>query len=406
MKPIIVIPSYWRKGPIIENDFPYDHPTNLLDPEETISKTLDSLTKINGDFDVLVIGIPTRFDIGYEVDQALTTLIASIKLPFKTYYFGYKEFKRLEEFLDRKVSQNAKEILSLSGYGNIRNLSLIVPHILDYKNVIFIDDDELIIDKDFIKKATQYIGTEIDGKNLGLVLGYYINENDTIYLNESNLSWWEFFWDKPKIMNQAFTIINGNNGNKKARLIETPFAFGGNMIIHKECWMKVPFDPFIKRGEDMDYLRNVKFFGFAAKLDRTLSIKHEPPQSQIPYKIKLQQDIFRFLYAKAKSAALNIDTSDYNPYPGFFLEQTEGKTILTEFLLQIFQNQVELLESQTIEEFYDKLLSFSFIFKEAKSYSNRHSSGYMKFQQHWEEFLTKFPLNFPFEIVSSIENLD
>ena len=51
-------------------------------------------------------------------------------------------------------------------------------------------------------------------------------------------------------MNEAFDKIIGT----EPRLKETPFAFGGNMVIHQNLFTAVPFDPKISRGEDMDFL--------------------------------------------------------------------------------------------------------------------------------------------------------
>lgn len=398
---MIVIPSYWRKGPITTMDCIYDHPTNLLNPEETISETLESLSKIKGEreFDVLVLGVPTRSEIGIEMDETILQLIKTLELPFKTFYFGHRHFTELITLLSEELPKELLDILSNSGYGNIRNLGFLIPHILDYKVVISIDDDELISDNDFVGKATEFIGTEINGKLLGLVLGYYINENDSVFLDESDVPWWEFLWNKKHQMNQAFQIINDS---KDPRLVDTPFAFGGNMVIHRDCWKRVPFDPFIKRGEDMDYLRNVKYFGFAAKLDKTLSIEHRPPVSQTSYITKLEQDITRFLYAKAKLAVMKVDAADYDPYPGYFLKETEGKVLLTELLYQIYHNQSQLFEIQNQNELFDTLQSFQFIFQEAQHFSQQHADSYFKFQKQWETLLKQLPSKFPSKIVTRI----
>ncbi len=398
-KPLIVIPSYWRKGPITAMDCIYDHPTNLLNPEETISGTLGSLSKIKEEFDVLVLGVPTRSDIGIEMDESVLKLIENLKLSFETLYFGYRHYNEFLGLLEEHVPKELLGILSNSGYGNIRNLGLLISHILDYEIMIYLDDDEIISDKDFVGKTTEFIGTEINGKFLGLILGFYVDENGSIFLDESDVPWWELLWNKKNQMNTAFQIIHDS---KEPRLIDTPFAFGGNMVIHKECWKKVPFDPFIKRGEDMDYLRNVKYFGFEAKLDKSLSIEHRPPISQTPYLTRLEQDIKRFLYAKAKLASIKVDADDYEPYPGYFLKQTEAKVLLTELLYHISHNQSRLLEIQNEKELVDMLQSFSFKFREAQQFSQQHSDSYFDFQKQWETLLEQLPSITPSKIVTRV----
>ncbi|MHA2364624.1 MAG: hypothetical protein ACXAC7_11760 [Candidatus Hodarchaeales archaeon] len=378
--PIVVIPTYWRKGNLEKQDFVYDHPTDLINPEETISKTLESLVSINGSFDVLVIGVPTRPSIGNEVDKKVKDIIKALNLPYKVQYFGSNEFSNLKNHFNSKFPKEIADIPSNQGYSNIRNLCLLIPHLLGYQTVVLIDDDELITDKDFIRKSTEFIGKEINGKILGLILGFYRNRDGSFYLDESNIPWWELVWNKINWMNEAFKIIE-DPGN---RLVDTPFAFGGNMVITRKCWINVPFDPLIRRGEDMDYLRNVKFSGFDAKLDKTLSIIHCPPQSKTSYLTRFQEDIYRFLYAKAKIKFLGLKSEHFDPYPGYFYKQTEGKVILTELLYHIFHNFEELIEVLNSDELFKELRKFSSIFKEASRFANTNSGSFKNFQERWQ----------------------
>ena len=399
-KPIIVVPSYWRKGPFQKGDCIYDHPTDLLNPEATISKTLMSFVKIKGDFDVLVIGAPTRSSIGKEMDKAILELIESLKLPYKVYYYGFEEFKKLKKYLTSQFSSNISDLFSNREYGNIRNQCILIPHLLHYDVAILIDDDEIITDHNFINKATEFIGKKSDGNTLGLILGFYRNKDSSILLDETKVPWWELVWNKTEMMNKAFQIIESSN---LKRLVDTPFALGGNMVIHRNCWSKVPFDPLITRGEDMDYLRNVKQLGFDAKLDKSLSIIHNPPKTQISYLDKFKQDIFRFLYARAKCESLGIKTEDYDPYPGFFLKQTEGKVLITELLYHIFHNYENIITVRSSEEFFNKLQERQSIFDNASKFAKKNSKFYIKFQKKWEEFMNNLQSEMPVEIVKNIQ---
>ena len=67
-------------------------------------------------------------------------------------------------------------------------------------------------------------------------------------------------------------------------------------------------------------------FGFHFFLDRELSIKHLPPKKTHPVWKRFREDIYRFLYEKAKIDSqrdlpnMNKVTShDFDPYPGNFL---------------------------------------------------------------------------------------
>ena len=397
--PIIVIPSYWKKGEPQHRDSIYDHPTDLLNPEETISKTLTSLSNIKGENDVLIIGAPTRPSIGKEMDNKILELIKDLKLPFNPLYFGFVDFLKLKKFLTSKFSSKFSNLLLNAGYGNIRNLCILIPHLLNYSISILIDDDEIITDPSFIDKATEFIGKKGNGKLLGLVLGFYRNEDGSVFLDETKVPWWEFVWNKAKFMNNAFQIIEDPNQD---RLVHTTVALGGNMVIHRDCWKKVPFDPLITRGEDMDYLRNVKYFGFDAKLDRSLFVVHKPPKSQISYLIKFNQDIFRFIYAATKLKELKIKVCEYDPYPGYFLKNTEGKVLLTELLYNIFHHRNDLIAAKNSEEMFKILQKTQSVFKEADTFAKSNLNSYMKFQKEWEAFISNLPAEMPFEVASRI----
>ena len=62
------------------------------------------------------------------------------------------------------------------------------------------------------------------------------------------------------------------------------------MILHRELFECVPFDPLVTRGEDVDYLINSRMFGFSFFLDNTLSIKHLPQPKSHPQWKRLRED--------------------------------------------------------------------------------------------------------------------
>ncbi|MBT8491284.1 MAG: hypothetical protein KJN62_09560, partial [Deltaproteobacteria bacterium] len=111
-------------------------------------------------------------------------------------------------------------------------------------------------------------------------------------------------------------------------LKETPFVFGGNMIVHREIFTRIPFDPNVTRGEDIDFLINMKMFGHKFFLDNTLSIKHlPPPKSHSTWK-QLREDIYRFVFERAKlrdqdttvEGMVTVSAEELFPYPGAFLK--------------------------------------------------------------------------------------
>ena len=74
------------------------------------------------------------------------------------------------------------------------------------------------------------------------------------------------------------------------------------MVVHREVFTHIPFDPNITRGEDIDFLINVRMFGYKFFLDNTLSIKHLPPPKPHQVWKQQRQDIYRFVVREGKDS--------------------------------------------------------------------------------------------------------
>ncbi|MHA1329834.1 MAG: hypothetical protein ACTSR2_02040 [Candidatus Hodarchaeales archaeon] len=382
-KTVIIVPTYWKKGEIKEHEQLYDHPADLLSKNETLSRTLESFNIIHGNFDVLTIGIATNDEIGIEMDGHLSSILKSSNFNFNLYYFGHLDFLKLKERIQKTSEESYWEILSNKGYGNVRNLCIFLSHILGYSICVLIDDDEIITDSNFLFKIIRAFEEQEKANKVGLVLGYYLNEDNSLLLPENNPPFWMAYWDKIKFMNDAFKLIL----NSQDRYIEPPFALGGNMSIHRNCWTKVPFDPIIPRGEDMDYLRNCIYFGFRPILDTKLSIIHLSPKSNEKSDHKFHQDIFRFVYSKYKLQSMDMDIEQFDPYPGYFLRDTEGKAYVTELLRFIFNKPEKFLTIKNEQDFKELLTSEHFITTEAINFALKNKKSYLQFQEKWALFL-------------------
>ena len=174
-----------------------------------------------------------------------------------------------------------------------------------------------------MEKALEFIGKKIQGDRVLAVAGYYINP-DNDYLINKEIDPWMTYWNKIDSMNRAFKKIIGT----PPRLKETPFVFGGNMVVHRDLFTYVPFDPSVTRGEDIDYLINTRMFGFKFYLDNKLSIKHDAPPKTHPTWRKVREDILRFVFEKTKLDAQEpapgmkrITAEDLDPFPGEFLRE-------------------------------------------------------------------------------------
>ncbi len=331
-KPTIVIPTYWG-SPDQQNylfeEVVYDHPTPL-DSDGTLTSFLDSLEILNDqNFSVTVIVVPNSDQVAAKVFEKVTGLIKKFRDKYEISVLHPQNLEILKQKLQEKgVGKDSTGFLNLSNYAAVRNVCSIAGILNESDLTIFIDDDEVFTDPDFLKKAQQFAGKKYKGVPVHAVAGYYLQPNTYLIENKTSPDWCVPFWDKTAAMNRAFEEIIGN----KPRLKITPFVFGGNMVIDLETLMKVPFDPKITRGEDIDFLINLRIAGINFYLDNKLAIKHLPPSAHRPEWKNLREDVRRFLYEKKKlddhKDLPGLKPEDLDPYPGMFLHDDITERII------------------------------------------------------------------------------
>ncbi len=365
MKVTIVIPSYWSRAcgdNWREGDAVYDHPTPL-DSECTLLRTLRSIDVLEEkDFELVIIAVATAKDIEAKIEDKITSQVKSLSLSeeVKVSVFGHSKLEEIHNIFSNKGKKAYIDLLRLQGYSNIRNLCIFIPHILRSDVAILIDDDEVFEDPQFLVKAKEFIGRNVGGKTVKAVAGYYLQPDGDFHVKKPFHSWMKY-WDIYSKMNEAFDKII----RTEPRLKETSFVFGGNMVIHRDLFTVIPFDPNVPRGEDIDYLINAKMFGFTFFLDNQLSIKHLPPPKTHPTWMQLRQDIYRFLYERAKinkqrdvKGMTRIYSEDLDPYPGSFLKkdleekiEKSSRLLSEEYLAQgDMQSSKETLNNITLSK--------------------------------------------------------
>ena len=325
MRATMVIPSYWRRETALgmrETDAVYDHPTPL-DEAGTLQRALESINVLDDkDFEVVVIAVANAQDIEARTEEKVSDIISSASCQVPVHLFSHAHLQRIHEAMRQAGGANFLELLRLRGYSNIRNLCLFVPHLLGSVIAVLIDDDEVFEDPAFMAKAREYIGGIHDGHFVGAVAGYYLQPDGDWRLKRERKPWMEH-WDQVDRMNETFERIIGTG----PRLKETPFVFGGNMVVHAEVFRQVLFDPYVTRGEDIDFLINMKMCGYRFFLDNTLSIKHLPPPKPHAVWKQLREDICRFVRERAKlrkqepaADMVRVSAEELDPYPGAFLK--------------------------------------------------------------------------------------
>jgi hypothetical protein len=295
-----------------------------LDKEGTLLRALKSAEVLEDkNFQLVVLAVSTSSDIAKHVEEKVTGIIKSVgSTGVEMLVFGDTHLGKIHDLLHQDGQDDYVSLLELGGYSNVRNLCTFVTHILGADVAVLIDDDEVFEDPKFMHKAKEFIGKNNDGEVINAVAGYYLQPNGEYRVNKPFHPWMEH-WDQIARMNEGFDRFIGS----EPRLKKAPFVFGGNMIIHRNLFIKIPFDPNVPRGEDIDFLMNAKIFGFDFFLDNTLTIKHLPPPKTHPTWRQIREDIYRFIFERAKitnqkeiAGLTKVCAEDFDPYPGCFLK--------------------------------------------------------------------------------------
>jgi len=387
MKACMVIPSYWGRESTagwLEGDAVYDHPTPL-DGEGTLARAIRSLSVLEEkDFELIVMAAAVAPDIQAEVEEQVVRLLETVEVDVKTIFFSHSHLAGIHDVLRSAGREDFNGLLQLRGYSNIRNLCLFLPHILGGEAAVLIDDDEVFEDPLFMNKAREFIGQEVEGRLVSAVAGYYL-QPDGGYHVERPFKPWMRYWDKFARLNEGHQAIIGS----EPRLKTTPFVFGGNMVVHASLFRVIPFDPRITRGEDIDFLLNARMFGFDFLLDNQLAIKHLPPPKPHPTWKGLREDIYRFVYERAKIRSQKrmpgmtmVAPEDLDPYPGCFL-----KSDLEEKISRACQLlALEYLAQGEPESAGEALNNIQLAFTEAVPASDPFL-GLLDLQKRWREMM-------------------
>lgn len=311
MNCVIVVPTYWgppHGTPGRPGDAAYDHPTPI-DGESTLPRLLESLARQpQTDFTTLILTATVSDDVVRDASARVESILRP-----------YADRLRIAQIDEDIVSLLKKACLqagldpqsiSLRTYANVRNLQLLVPFALGADVVIALDDDE-VVPADYVEQAWAFVGR--DGVS-GLA-GLYLDAQGSPYLSEADHGG-NALLEKSRLMNRAIRqTISGPD-----RLNVTPLALGGNMVFHRELFARVPFDPGITRGEDIDYLLNARLAGFSFWMDRELTITHLPPRhyESSAYR-KMREDVLRFVYEREKLRRAGVAAQEFDPYPGLLL---------------------------------------------------------------------------------------
>lgn len=326
MKLSIVVPTYWGREKSQgwqHGDLVFDHAT-ALDGEETLTRFLNSLNVLNTDeYDLALVVVPTHEEIEEDVISRVKQIVDRSQSRVKPKLFTPATNRKIRTALTAD-HQRFQPLLNINGYAQVRNACLLAGALFKADVIVLIDDDEVFELPDFLVKVKEGLSMVHYGKKVLSLAGYYINADNDFLLKKANPSW-AAQWPKYRIMDSGFEVFIADEPRYKV----SPFAFGGNLSLHRDLYSKVPFDPHVTRGEDIDYLLMARMLGVPTILDNTLHIKHLAPPKGHPEWQQLRQDIIRFAFQRTKlrraaqgsyQDVFPVSAEDMDPYPGFFLK--------------------------------------------------------------------------------------
>ncbi len=375
MKPVVIIPTYISttrrrseiKG-IVSN---YDHTTNIND-EGTLGRCLESLENVD-DLGLVIILVVADRKVSVEAaDKVRKTVSEHPSL--NTLIIGDAELSLVRQRMEQLEIEQVSTQIGLRGYGAVRNLGLVIANALGFNAVVFLDDDEVIDDPAFLKKAMYGLG-KLTKKGIPILAktGFYINDQGTYYSKWED-KWYNRFWQQGRAFNEWIrTAMSG------PRLSRSNHVCGGCLAIHKEAFRRLAFDSWIPRGEDLDYMLDLRMYGSDIWFDNQWQLRHLPPPS-LHEGNRFRQDIFRWLYEYSKleySHSLidlqKITPQSLEPYPGPFLRKGLRRRIaITAFLRSLVRPDKKAYRRAAIEAR-----------GEATKYAQQNCANYFEFQKVW-----------------------
>ena len=377
MNPAIVIPTFWGRG---DNSGPlgwrgpFDRSTPLDAKDPQLEACLDSLDQVDGVLRVIVLLAASAEDEPQARERVESICAAHPSL--NPLVIGSQEASHVEHAVSRMAHHVAGETVSLHGYGAIRNMGLAVSAILGHDVVVFLGEDRVATDADFLLKAAWGLGS-LTRQNLRVLVksGFFLDEDGDPYASP-NSGWSEKHWSKAAEFNRAMDRVL----SAPSRISRSSHLCGGCCALSAAAWSKVPFDPYIARGEDLDYLLDLRANGIDVWFDNQWSVQAQDVAGAGETPELFVRDVHRWLYESRKLDAINarrdlhtITLSSLMPYPAPWISPDVRRRILLTALRRLVTGP-------------NRAAYLKFLVKgryEAEKFARLTSSRYLSFAMVW-----------------------
>ncbi len=381
MNPVIVIPSYWSKTddivPVGDIGV-YDHSTPISKPLPELETCLRSLEQVRGVLRVIVLVVapPAYADSA----RARVDGICRQHPNLNPLVIGRPEAQQVIRMVERVSPALEGEPCSLRGYGAIRNMGLAVAAALGHDVVVFLDDDEVALDEDFLIDAVYGIGLETrQGLPIQAKSGYFIDRHDSPFADVSKPRWCDRWWSKRVEFNEWM-----HKALSTTRISRSNYVCGGCFVLGAEAFCNVAFDPQITRGEDLDYLFNLRMYGFDVWFDNRWFVRHLPPK--VPsHAARFLQNVYRWTYEVKKLRASRgiiglhqVTPASLEPYPAPWINETELRR-------RIFRTALARTIAGPERRAYLRVLLHGRV--EAQTWADSVARGYFSFQTYWPKIM-------------------
>ena len=381
LNPAIVIPSYWTSEshiPSVGEWGAYDYATPITKPMPELETCLSSLEQVRGVLRIFVLVVADP-----ECENSARARVNSICRShpnLDTLVIGAREAFFIKEAVAKLVPNLIGENVALRGYGAIKNLGLTAACVFGHDAVVFLDDDEVVTSPNFLIDAVYGLGL-LTRQNLKILCksGYFVDKNGSCYAKPST-KWSEKYWSKAAGFNAVM-----KKAQEGTRISRSNHMSGGCCAIHAQAFTRVPFDPFITRGEDLDYVLNLRANGMDVWFDNEWSVRLSLPDEMAPEPSLFMQDVYRWLYEYRKLAAMNarrnlrtITPDSLMPYPAPWL--SEGVRT------RVFKTALRRLVTGPYRRDYLAILTKGA--KEADAFATQSAEKYLKFAMSWQTVMT------------------
>ncbi len=322
MEPCLIIPTFWTRRRALGADrgpFRYDHPTPV-DEDGTLPACLDSLRAVEGLERIVLIVAATDASVEHEAEERVRSILGDFP-DLDALIIGPAEVGSIHRRMEQLEFADVLDAVALRSYGAVRNVGLVTAATLGAEVVVFLDDDQIVTDPAFLTKGLEGLGERTEkGVPILAKTGYY-TDTEGRYQIAGDAPWYDMFWHQDDAYNEALAIVAA-----PPRIRRSTLAMGGCLALHRDVYANIPFDPWVVRGEDIDYVINVRMHGGDVFMDGEWSVIHMPPKAESEASA-FKQDVFRFMYehrklefARSQVDLRQVTSQSLDPYPGPFID--------------------------------------------------------------------------------------